>query len=313
MSIAFAGTRCRPAIWLVFLAAACAPDSPTVTGPDGADALFNKGRKPGTEPPPPPPAPLGIADHDMAADELTGEGWTLAFAEEFSDPSLPQWSKWYGGAWNDELQLYQAANLSLGGTGLRIEVRKEPATGPTNPYDATPKSFAYTSGRVESFQHFSASPATPTVRLSARIRSAAGYGMWPAFWSYGDPWPVQGEIDILEARGQEPDRFQTAYWWGRREGVNQVRNSATVIAPTLDVTAAFHVFEVIWTQDALTYLFDGQVVDVKSGGYIPNMFGRSQRIVLNVAVGGAFFANLDPSRITPGTMEVDWVRVHTRN
>lgn len=307
-----AGPARRLAPWIVFLAMACAPDAPTVTGPEGPDAVFNKGRKPTPPPPPPPPAPIGTVDYDMTRGSLAGEGWVEVFAEDFTDPGLPAWDKWYGGAWNEELQLYQPENLSLGSEGLRIEVRRGDVVGPTNPYDETPKSFAYTSGRIESFDHFSASAATPEVRLSARLKVPAGYGMWPAFWSYGDPWPTQGEIDILEARGQELDRYQTAYWWGRREGVNQVRNSHVVIGPTLDLAASFHVYEVIWTRDALTFLFDGQVVDVKSGGYVPNLFGRSQRIVLNVAVGGVFFSNLDPARITPGTMEVDWVRVHTR-
>jgi hypothetical protein len=29
------------------------------------------------------------------------------------------------------------------------------------------------------------------------------------------PWPTQGEIDILEARGQEDMKYQTNYFYGR--------------------------------------------------------------------------------------------------
>jgi beta-glucanase (GH16 family) len=83
-----------------------------------------------------------------------------------------------------------------------INARSENVTGPTTPFDVTPKTFNYTSGRIESKANFSASSFSPVVRMMTRIKLPAGYGMWPAFWSYGDPWPTQGEIDILEARGQ---------------------------------------------------------------------------------------------------------------
>lgn len=310
----------RPAPWLptagLLVAMACAPDGALLTEAGELPPTLAKGGggKPGGDPPPPAPLP-GVCGYDMAPEVLPQAGWSPAFAEEFDGAAVDggRWSAWYGGAWNEELQLYRPANLSVASGVLAIAARREAATGPTHPWDATPRSYDFTSGRIESLAHFSASPTTPRVRLSARIRLPAGIGMWPAFWSYGDPWPTQGEIDVMEGRGSEPFQYQTAYWWGRREGVNQVRNSAKVIPTAVSLTDCFHVYEVIWQQNTLTFLLDGQVVDTKSGGSVPNMFGKRQRITLNLAVGGLFFGGLDPATIQPGTMQVDWVRVHTAN
>jgi beta-glucanase (GH16 family) len=232
--------------------------------------------------------------------------WT----EDF-DSNLSQWSIWNGGAWNEELQLYQAANLNSANGLLSITARREDVEGPTNPWDPTPAAYGYTSGRIESLQHFSASRETPRVRFAARLKLPAGYGMWPAFWTYGDPWPTQGEIDIVEARGNEPFVYHTAYWYGRRAGVNTVRNSESAVQSAVSLTSCWHVYEVVWSETALTYLFDGTVVAVKTGGSVGSMFRKSQRVTLNLAVGGLFFPNLNPAAIQTGTLEADWVKVFT--
>jgi hypothetical protein len=67
----------------------------------------------------------------------------------------------------------------------------------------------------------------------------------------------------------------------------------------------------IWEKNTLSSYLDGALLEVKSGGYIPNLFGKKERITLNLAVGGNFFTNLDPTKIVPGTMYVDYVKVFT--
>jgi beta-glucanase (GH16 family) len=238
-------------------------------------------------------------------------GWTLNWAEDFST-NLGSWNIWTGGAWNEELQHYQAANLTLSGGILSITAKREQVTGATNPYDATPKSYDFTSGRIESKALFGAGVTANKVRFAARIRLPSGYGMWPAFWSYGDPWPTQGEIDILEARGNLPTQYQTAYYYGRRSGVNLVRNSAVVIQTASSLVDCWHVYEVVWTKDALLLYLDGQQVDAKTGGYVPNLYRKKERLTLNLAVGGLFFAGISPELVeAPGIMQVDWVKVFT--
>jgi beta-glucanase (GH16 family) len=289
---------------LLMLAAACSPDSQAPTGP------ANRPASSAVATPSAATVAAGICDYNPTESALTGPGWSKTFEDGFSG-DLSQWTIWNGGAFNEELQLYQASNLQSASGLLSITARKETATGPTTPFDATPRTFSYTSGRIETRQHFSAANATPKVRFSARVKLPTGYGMWPAFWSYGDPWPTQGEIDVMEGRGQEPLQYQTSYWFGRRPGKNLVANSATIIQSNVSLTDCWHVYEVIWTKSALTFLLDGQIVDTKSGGYIPSMYGKKERITLNLAVGGLFFGSYDPAAIQPGTFQIDWVKVFT--
>ena len=91
-----------------------------------------------------------------------------------------------------------------------------------------------------------------------------------------------------------------------------MRNAVGYITADADLTQCYHVYEMVWEQNQLTSYLDGKVVEVKtSGGYIPGLFGKTERITLNVAVGGDFFTNLDPTQIQTGTMYVDWVKVFT--
>lgn len=253
-----------------------------------------------------------ICDYNLDEAALTSTGWTRVFNDEFT-ADLSSWNVWTGGAYNNELQYYNGANLTISNGALNITAKKETVTGATTNFDATPKTFGYTSGRLESKVLYSASTATPKVRMISRIKLPAGYGMWPAFWSYGDPWPTQGEIDILEARGQEPFSYQTNYFYGRRANTNLVRGATTIINSNLNLQSCWHVYELIWAQNSLTFLLDGVVVDVKTKGYVPNLFGKKEKVVLNLAVGGAFFSNLDPASIQTGTMQVDYVKVFTSN
>ena len=256
---------------------------------------------------------VALCDYNLDETALTAAGWAKTFDDDFT-AGLDKWNVWRGGAFNNELQYYQPGNVQIANGALVITAHKETVTGRTHPWDETQKTFSFTSGRLESKTNVSANATTRKVRMAARIKIAKGYGMWPAFWSYGDPWPTQGEIDILEARGQEPNKYQTNYFYGRQEGRNLVRGATGYITASEDLSACYHVYELVWEQNSLTSYLDGKQIEVKTaGGYIDDMFGTTQRITLNLAVGGAFFTALDASKIEPGTMYVDWVKVFTAN
>ena len=276
---------------------------------DGIDETINE-EIATAKPTPPQPPVHGVCDYDINEDAITSAGWSKTFEDLFST-DWDKWTVWYGGAFNNELQLYQASNLSLSNGNLVIGARKETVVGPTNPFDQTPKTFNYTSGRIESTTNFSASASSPNVRIMARIKLPAGYGMWPAFWSYGDPWPTQGEIDILEARGQEDFKYQTNYFYGRTANRNLVRGAEGFVTTDVSLQTCYHVYEMIWSQNSLKFYFDGVLVKTNSGSYVPSLFGKTERITLNLAVGGLFFSNLNPALIQTGTMYVDWVKVFT--
>ena len=289
---------------IFFMLLVCSCHKITLTSNDNTTAI-------NTPRPSPLPQPVqGACDYVLDEATLLNAGWVKTFEDNF-DASLTKWNTWYGGAYNNELQLYQAPNLAVASGNLIISARAEQLTGPTTPSDGTIKSFNYTSGRIESIQTISSSSAVPKVRLSARIKLPAGYGMWPAFWSYGDPWPTQGEIDVLEARGQEDFKYQTNYFYGRTANRNLVRSAEGYVTTGTSLQSCYHVYELVWSQNALQFYFDGVLVKTNTGGYVTSLFGKTEKIVLNLAVGGNFFSNLNPSLIVPGTMYVDWVKVYT--
>lgn len=254
---------------------------------------------------------IGNCSYVFSEAALTGAGWTKIFDEQFTN--LNNWNIWYGGAYNNELQLYQAANLSIVNGNLLIAAKKQSVTGPTLPNSTTRKTFSYTSGRIESKVLYSAGTTNPKIRMVARIKLPSGYGMWPAFWSYGDPWPTQGEIDILEAKGQEPTTYYTNYFYGTNAGTNLVTGATTTVNSSVSLQSCFHTYELVWEATKLSFYFDGNLVDTKTGGYVASLFNKSEKITLNLAVGGNFFSRLITKNIVPGTMEVDWVQVYRSN
>jgi beta-glucanase (GH16 family) len=223
--------------------------------------------------------------------------WTLQLDEQFIN--LNNWNIWNGGAYNKELQLYQAQNLTLTNGNLNIAAKKETVSGPTVPGSTTTKRFSYTSGRIESKVLYSANSTTPRIRMVARIKLPAGYGMWPAFWSYGDPWPTQGEIDILEARGQETSTYYTNYFYGTTANQNLVSGATSTINSTVSLQSCFHIYEMVWETNKLTFYLDGNLVDTKTGTYVNALFGKNQKVVLNLAIGGNFFTSLVTRNIVP--------------
>jgi hypothetical protein len=99
-------------------------------------------------------------------------GWNQLFFDDFNESPLTsnKWSIWTGGAFNNELQHYQASNLTVSNGILSITARKEKVTGKTDPWSTRLKTFSYTSGRIETKTLFSASTATPKIRMIARIQ-----------------------------------------------------------------------------------------------------------------------------------------------
>ena len=91
-------------------------------------------------PSPTPPPVHGVCDYNLDENTLISAGWTKTFEDNF-DADLSKWNIWYGGAFNNELQMYQASNLSLSSGNLVIAAKHETVTGPTTPFDATQKTF----------------------------------------------------------------------------------------------------------------------------------------------------------------------------
>ena len=243
--------------------------------------------------------------------------WNLVFEDEFNT-DYSAWNIWEGGAFNEEIQLYTASQLSLTGGILNITIQRENVTGPTNIYDSTLKNFEYLSGRMESKALYgpSATDGERQYRFEARIKLPSGNGMWPAFWTYGDPWPTQGEIDILEARGSEPMQYQSNIFYGPRANRSVTRNTEVHYTVGVDLTSDFHVYAMVWASNFIEIYLDDTLMHTyiaNRDNQIANLFGKKEKITLNTAVGGLFFQDRNSANYADAAlMEVDWVRVYKR-
>ena len=247
------------------------------------------------------------------------DDWNLVFKEDF-DHDLSNWNAWESGAFNEELQYYQSENIELKDGYLLINAKREKTTGATDPFNNDIKEFEFTSGRIESKELFGpeGTEGKEVVRFSARLRLVEAHGIWPAWWSYNDPWPTQGEIDILEARGNKPYEFQSCFHYGAEINTLETDakfNEAHYKHPE-KLTECFHLYELEWSEDYFKIFFDGELVktyDVANYEYVDDFFGHAHKLVLNVAVGGWFFESYDAEQIPNlSTMAVDWVRVYQK-
>lgn len=262
-----------------------------------------------------PVTTTAVCDFDVNDTTLTNHGWTKAFDDEFTG-DLSNWVPLVGGM-QGVLQCNEAANAQIVNGALQITAKHETVTGPKTVQSDTAATFDFTSAWLTSKQTFTANSTTPKVRLVARIKVARGYGVTSLFWSYGTGvWPTTGEIDCLEAQGNDTKMYSTDYKYGTTPGTSLVTDSHLYNPTTADLADCYHVYTMEWTQNSLTSYLDGNLVEVKTtGGYIGNLFGKAQNISLSLPVGGWFYdSTLKTSDIQcGGIMYIDYVKVFTSN
>jgi beta-glucanase (GH16 family) len=240
--------------------------------------------------------------------------WELVWQDEFNTipaDSLPDSNKWTydlgGGGWgNNEWQVYtnskENVRLDVDDTisSLKIIARQE--------------GVGYTSARIKTQGIFEQAYG----RFEARIKMPYGPGMWPAFWLLGadideNPWPACGEIDIMEYRGQEPNRIHGTIHGPELFSSNAITQTYGLENARFDTD--YHLFAVEWTEEVIDFFVDETLyqritkTDVESAGgtwvYDDPFF-----IILNVAVGGNFVGESVAGTVFPQTLYVDYVRVY---
>lgn len=230
---------------------------------------------------------------------LTKSGWTKTFEDNF-DGDLSNWNIITGNPKN-ESGYYQASNLEILNGVLQINAKKESVNG-----------YSFTSGKLVSKNSISASAATPRVRIVARLKAAYGYGMTSVFWSSGNNFPTNGEIDYCEIKGNSTNLYATDYFYGTTADQNLVTNSILFNPTDGDLSTGYHVYEMEWTQNTLKSYLDGNLVETKTTGlHVPDLFGKEEFVSLNLSMGGEYYTHFDPSSVQTGTMYVDYVKVFT--
>ncbi len=158
-------------------------------------------------------------------------------------------------------------------------------------------------------------------RIDARARMPIGKGLWPAVWMlptdtiYGI-WPASGEIDIMEYLGDKPSEVLGTIHFGHEQWDFESQYYQ------LDEEEGtfhddFHVFSVIWTEDCIQFMVDGELYGEPNtrSTVLPSTwpFDNPFHLILNIAVGGNLPGNPDASTSFPQVMEVDYVRVYQTN
>ena len=154
-------------------------------------------------------------------------------------------------------------------------------------------------------------------RFEARISLPRGRGLWPAFWMMpqsASPWPLAGEIDIMEWTGNEPNRLIGAAHFGPLPP-NNVHYSETLLVPT-PWNEGWHEFAVEWSPSLIQWEVDGRIHGTMAPhNALPHPWVFDQApfyLILNVAVGGTLGGEVYVQDL-PATMLIDWVKAYPFN
>ena len=246
--------------------------------------------------------------------KLDQRNWQLTWSDDFDGPAgaSPDAAKWIfdigvgpnnDGWGNSELEYYtdRPANASLDGNGnLLITAISELYAGS-----------AFTSARIKTSGIFDQTYG----RFEANIKTPWGPGIWPAFWLLGSDvettgWPLCGEIDIMELRGQKPNMINGTVHGPGYSGAGGITKTFAFESDRFDVD--FHLFAVEWGEDYIDFFVDGTLYqeitpDKLTGEWV---FDHPFFIILNVAVGGNYVGFPSSQTPFPQTMVVDYVKVY---
>ncbi len=241
------------------------------------------------------------------ADPPPRAGWETTWFDEF-DGSQVDTSIWdvisSTSPTNNSLQAYLPQQVTVAAGNLQITSVNQPFGG-----------LAYRSGQVISKAH------QQYGRWEVRARLPTSRGMWPAIWLLPDvnqyAWPSQGEIDIMENRGDQPNLTSSAFHWGTNPPFSHsyaYQEQQAVHGGSLqNYHNAFHTYAVEWEPSQVRFYVDDvqhfTVHDSDTGGFLSQQTAGME-IVLNTAVGGDFLANPDGTTVWPQQFLIDYVRVY---
>jgi len=238
----------------------------------------------------------------------------LVWRDEFGGTALDL-RKWKydtarnkNGWYNGERQYYSAGpNLRVANGLLTIEARHE---------KLDPKRFPdwggqeYTSAKI-----YSTGAGWTYGFYEIRAKLPCARGTWPAIWMLPvnmRKWPDDGEIDIMEQVGAEPNLIYSSLHTKLFNHILKTQRSSQKLVPTS--CSAFHVYQLDWRRESITIGVDGRgilrVLNNQPGGKGAWPFDRPFKMILNLAIGGDWAAEkgIDDAAM-PQRMDVDYVRV----
>lgn len=260
---------------------------------------------------------LGLVGPPASPEEQGTGPWRIVWSDEFDYTGLPDPAKWGydvgGHGWgNKELQNYTARrkeNARVENGRLIIEARRDGS-----------KNQMYTSARLVS----KGKGDWTYGRFEVRAKLPSGRGTWPAIWmlpsqkSYGGGgWPDNGEIDIMEHVGFDPDVVHGSVHTKAYYHSIGTQKTGKIAVPTS--RTEFNVYAVEWTpreirwyiNDNHYFTFRNERLTSPTADYKQWPFDKPFHLILNVAVGGTWGGTqgIDDS-IWPQRIEIEYVRVY---
>ena len=299
-----------------------------------------------------------VATSQPAAHAAAPTGYELSWNDEFDGTSLDT-SKWgYAyGCFDTRLKTQthytdSPENVSVSSGYLHLTARHSPTREKWNKETRKMETIDRTCTRTENGQKV-AYPAPFTSGMvqtrddkgnvkyaaqgdfyaEARIQLPAGPSSWASFWftgTTGGPWPGNGEIDAVEAKGYDPNYLQANTHTPRASDPSKSEQHQGQLGGDGTSQTQFHVYGVEKTGEKITFYLDGvprHTVNYSDiGGANPFVVdGNGMVIRLNHMVGGAFLAtNSGDTTYVDATpyadsymgagsdMLVDYVRVYSK-
>ena len=299
-----------------------------------------------------------VATSQPAAHAAAPAGYELSWSDEFDGTSLDT-SKWgYAyGCFDTRLKTQthytdSPENVSVSSGYLHLTARHSPTREKWNKETRKMETIDRTCTRTENGQKV-AYPAPFTSGMvqtrddkgnvkyaaqgdfyaEARIQLPAGPSSWASFWftgTTGGPWPGNGEIDAVEAKGYDPNYLQANTHTPRASDPSKSEQHQGQLGGDGTSQTQFHVYGVEKTGEKITFYLDGvprHTVNYSDiGGANPFVVdGNGMVIRLNHMVGGSFLAtNSGDTTYVDATpyadsymgagsdMLVDYVRVYSK-
>lgn len=141
-----------------------------------------------------------------------------------------------------------------------------------------------------------------------RAQLPAGQGLWPAFWMVAKTQSEHIEIDIFEALGRDTGTIFQSVHITEARGSSLLRQVAMPIGRYDD---GMHDYGLLWDDAELRFFVDGRETLRLPGKTLrdsPPMY-----LIANLAIGGPWGGDADPSTPFPAVMRIAHMRAYQRS
>lgn len=158
-------------------------------------------------------------------------------------------------------------------------------------------------------------------KIVVKAKLPKGRGTWPAIWLLPDsiqkekePWPLCGEIDIMEHVGKDP--FIIHYSLHSEKYNHKINTQKTHFERIENIYDKFVNYEIRWDEQSIEYYVDGiKRVEYKKETNDSNKewpYNKPYYLILNLAIGGTWGGKIDDS-IFPAILKISSVEVYEKS